>query len=163
MELLSHGETWVGIAFLLFVGLLFIAKVPAMAGKALDARAEKIQAELDEAQRLREEAQSLLASIKTQREQAEKAAADMIANAQAEAKRLEVEAKAKLEDQIKRRAELAERKIASAEAAAVAEVKAAAVELAASAAETVLAGRLSKGKSDPLATAAIEQLGAKLQ
>lgn len=163
MELLSHGEFWVGLAFLLFIGLLLVAKVPAMAAKALDARAEKIQGELDEARRLREEAQALLASIKTQREEAEKAAADMLANAAAEAKRMEAEAKLKLEDQVKRRAELAERKIASAEAAAVAEVKAAAVELAAGAAEAMLAGRLTKAKSDPLATSAIEQLGAKLQ
>ena len=163
MELLSHGEFWVGVAFLLFIGLLVLAKVPAMAAKMLDSRAEKIQAELDEAQRLREEAQGLLASIKTQRAEAEKAAADMIANAEAEAVRMAAEAKVKLEEQIARRAEMAERKIASAEAAAVAEVKSAAVEMAAQAAEGVLAGRLAKSKSDPLASSAIDQLGAKLQ
>ncbi|MDT9110862.1 hypothetical protein RSW25_24910, partial [Escherichia coli] len=84
--------------------------------------------EASEAKRLREEAQALLAQIKNQREDAERTAAEMLANAELEAKRLEVEAEAKLKEQIKRRAELAERKIANAEAAAAAEVKAAAAD-----------------------------------
>ena len=62
-----------------------------------------------------------------------------------------------------RRAEMAERKIAQAEAQAAADVKAAAVDLAAQAAEAVLAARLAGAKSDPLTDAAISQLGSKLQ
>ena len=135
MELLKDAEFWVGIALLIFIGLLVYLKVPGAAAKALDSRAAKIQAELDEAKRLREEAQALLAQIKNQREDAERTAAEMLANAELEAKRLEVEAEAKLKEQIKRRAELAERKIANAEAAAAAEVKAAAADLAAAIAE----------------------------
>ena len=143
MELLKDAEFWVGIALLIFIGLLVYLKVPGAAAKALDSRAAKIQAELDEAKRLREEAQALLAQIKNQREDAERTAAEMLANAELEAKRLEVEAEAKLKEQIKRRAELAERKIANAEAAAAAEVKAAAADLAAAIAEDVLSARLA--------------------
>ena len=105
----------------------------------------------------------LLDQIKVEREQAEKAAKAMMAQAREDAERLQVEAKAKLEDQIKRRADLAERKIASAEAQAQAEVKAAAAELAAQMAEDVLVKRLAGAKSDPLVDQAIGQMGAKLQ
>ncbi len=158
MELLHDAEFWTGAALVVFVLLLVALKVPGAAGKALDAKAAKIQAELDEAKRLREEAQALLTSLKAQREQTEKLAGEMLANAQAEAVRLAAEAKIKLEEQITRRAALAERRIANAEAQASAEVKAAAADLATQMAENVLAARIAGAKSDPLIDAALAQV-----
>src|SRR3569623_325564 len=123
MELLQEYEFWTGLALLAFVALMLVLGVHKAAAKALDAKATKLQAELDDAKKLREEAQGLLSALKAQREETERGAAEMLANAEAEAKRLEVEAKAKLEEQIKRRQELAERRISNAEAQAAAEVK----------------------------------------
>ena len=163
MELLQDAEFWTGLALLVFVGLMLVFGVHKAAAKALDAKAAKIQAELDEARKLREEAQGLLSSLKAQREETERRAAEMLANAEAEAKRLEVEAKAKLEEQIKRRQELAERRISNAEAQAAAEVKGAAADLAAQLAEGVLAARIAGAKSDPLIDAAVGQLATKLK
>ena len=163
MELLQDAEFWTGLALLVFVLLMLALGVHKALAKALDSKAAKIQAELDEAKKLREEAQGLLASLKAQREQTEKLAAEMLANAKAEAKRLEAEAKDKLEEQIKRRQELAERRISNAEAQASAEVKAAAAELAAQMAEGVLAQRIKGAKSDPLIDAAVGQLATKLK
>ena len=163
MELLQDAEFWTGLALLVFVALMVVLGVHKAAAKALDSKAAKIQAELDEARKLREEAQALLASLKTQREETERRAAEMMANAEAEAKRLEIEAKAKLEEQIKRRQELAERRISNAEAQAAAEVKAAAADLAAQMAEGVLAERIRGAKSDPLIDAAVGQLATKLK
>jgi F-type H+-transporting ATPase subunit b len=162
MELLQDAEFWTGAALVVFVLLLVALKVPAMAFKALDGRADKIRAELDEARRLREEAEGLLASLKAQREQTEALAAEMLANAQAEALRLEAEAAIKLEEQIKRRAELAERRIANAEAQAAAEVKAAAADLAAEMAQTVLIARLAAAGTDPLIDRATAELATRL-
>jgi F-type H+-transporting ATPase subunit b len=147
---------------LLIIGLVWL-KVPGMALKALDERAHRIQAQLDEATKLRQEAERLLADIKLQREQAEKHAAEIVQMAQEEATRLAEDSKLKLEEQIKRRGEMAERRIALAESQAAAEVKAAAADLAAQAAEAVLAARLAGAKTDPLADAAIAQVATKLQ
>ena len=163
MEILQEAELWVTVGMVILFGGLIYLKVPGLALKALDARAVKIQAELDEALRLREEAQALLAQIKVQREAAEKVAAEMIANAEADSERLRVEAAVKLEEQIQRRQLMAERKIASAEAKAAADVKAAAGELAAQLAETVLQARLKDLKSDPLIDRAVAQIGDRLQ
>lgn len=163
MELFTDAHFWVGVAFVIFVLIMLKVGVHKLAWNALGESGAKIQAQLDEATRLRQEAQGLLDQIKVEREQAEKAAKAMMAQAKEDAERLQVEAKAKLEDQIKRRADLAERKIASAEAQAQAEVKAAAAELAAQMAEDVLIKRLAGAKSDPLVDQAIGQLGAKLQ
>jgi F-type H+-transporting ATPase subunit b len=79
------------------------------------------------------------------------------------AKRLQVEANAKLAEQIERRGQLAERRIATAEAQATAEVKAAAADLAAQMAEQILAKRLAGAKTDPLIDGAIRQMAGKLQ
>src|SRR5690242_10912715 len=164
-DLLNPGDAhfWELVGLLVLIGGLIWLKVPGMAMNALDARSARIQAQLDEATKLREEAQALLADIKTQREASERQAAEMLADAKADAERLAVEAKARLEEQIKRRGELAERRIALAESQAAAEVKAAAAELAAQAAEAVLAARLASATSDPLVDGAVEQLASKLQ
>jgi F-type H+-transporting ATPase subunit b len=163
VEILTDAHFWVGVALVVFVGVLVMAGVPRLAAKAIDARGLKVQSQLDEANRLREEAQGLLAHIKTQREQSEKLAAEIMANAREEAQRLQVDAQAKLAEQIERRGQLAERRIAMAESQAAAEVKAAAAELASSMAERVLTQRLAGAKTDPLVDKAISQLAGKLQ
>jgi F-type H+-transporting ATPase subunit b len=163
VDILQEAELWVAVGMVILFGALIWAKVPGMAMKALDDRGAKIQAELDEALRLREEAQTLLASIKVRREEAEALAAEMIANAQSDAARLSAEAAVKLEETIKRRQAMAERKIAIAEAQAAADVKAAAADLAAQLAEGVLTARLQGLKSDPLVDRAVSEMAGKLQ
>ena len=161
-ELFQEAETWVGVGLLVFFALLIVLKVPQTVARALDARRAKIQADLDEAERLRTEAQALLVSIQAQRADTERQAAEMLANAEAEARRLEADARERLEEQIARRAALADRRIALAEQQAAQDVKAAAAGLAARAAESVLASRLAAGQPDPVIDRAIEQLAGKL-
>ena len=163
MRLFEDAEVWIAIGLLVFVLVLIRAKVPGLALKVLDDRGAKIQAELDEALRLREEAQALLASIKTEREAAERLSVEIIANAEADAKRLRAEAQARLEDQIERRRAMAERRIANAEVQAALDVKAAAADAAATLAEAVMAERLNGLASDPLVDRALASLGEKLR
>ncbi len=163
MELLTDAHFWVGIAFVVFLVILVAAGVHKFAWKALGDEGEKVRAQLDEANHLREEAQALLARIQADREASEKLSAEILANAQEQAKRMQVEAQERLAEQIERRGQLAERRIATAEAQATAEVKAAAGELAAQMAEQVLAARIAGAKSDPLIDVAIGQMSGKLQ
>ena len=163
MELLTDAHFWVGIAFVVFAAVLVMAGVHKFAWKALGDAGDKVRAQLDEANQLREEAQALLARIQADRETSEKLAAEIMANAKDQAKRMEAEAQERLAEQIERRGQLAERRIATAEAQATAEVKAAAGELAAQMAESVLTARLVGAKTDPLIDAAIGQMAGKLQ
>jgi len=165
-ELLNPAESefWVGVGLLIFLAIIiFVAKAPKAIAASLDERSAKIQSDLNEAARIRAEAEAMLADIRAQREEAERQATQMIAAAEADAARMAVEARTRLDEQVARRAALAERKIATAEAQAAAEVKAAAAELAAQAAERVLAARIAGAKSDPLVDAAIGQLAERLQ
>jgi F-type H+-transporting ATPase subunit b len=163
MELLLDAHFWVGVAFVVFLGVLVMAGVHRFAWKALGDAGAKVQAQLAEAQDLRAEAQRLLDNIKVEREAAERHAAEMLANAEEQAKRLQVEANAKLAEQIERRGQLAERRIATAEAQATADVKAAAADLAAQMAERILSQRIASAKTDPLIDTAIGQMAGKLQ
>ena len=163
MELLTEAHFWVGAAFVVFLGVLVFAGAHKLAWKALGDAGEKVRAQLDEANRLREEAQALLVRIQADRDASEKLSAEILANAQEQAKRMQVEAQERLAEQIERRGQLAERRIATAEAQAAAEVKAAAGELAAVMAEQVLTARIAGAKSDPLIDGAIGQLAGKLQ
>jgi F-type H+-transporting ATPase subunit b len=163
MELLQDAEVWIAIGMVVFFAILIRAKVPGLAMKALDDRGAKIQAELNEALRLREEAQALLVSIKSEREAAERLGAEIIANAEADAKRMRAEAQVRLEDQIERRRAMAERRIANAEVRAALDVKAAAANAAADLAERLLTDRLQTMTSDPLIDRAVADLAGKLQ
>ena len=160
---LAEAELWVGLGMVIFLAILWKAGAFKFALGALDAKAEKIQADLDEAARIRAEAEAMLADINRQRSEAEAQAKAMIEAAHDQAKRLGEEAKIKLEETVALRTRMAERKIEQAEAEAVAEVKAAAVDIAVRAAETVIAQQLSQAKSDPLVDRAIAQLAGKLQ
>ncbi|MEH6664687.1 MAG: F0F1 ATP synthase subunit B [Brevundimonas sp.] len=158
----ANAELWVGVGLLLFLAILIVARVPAMVAGVLDGKAAKIQADLDEAARLRAEAEALLAQIRQEKAEAEAQAAEMLAAAESDARRMEADARARLEESLARREQMAERKIAQAEAQATADVKAAAVELAAAAAERILADRLAASSTDPMADEAISQIGSRL-
>ena len=139
-----EAETWVAVAFVIFVGLAIYLKVPALVAKMLDERADKIGRELAEAKRLREEAQALLAEYQKKRVEAEKDAANIIAQAKVEAESYSVETRRKLAETIERRTKQAAQKIAQAEAAAVKEVRTVATD-AAIAAASKLVGEAVKG------------------
>jgi len=159
----QEAEFWVGVGVIIFLAIAWWKGRGAIFG-ALDAKAIKIRADLDEAARLRAEAETLLAQLKTERADAERRSAEMIAAAQTEARRMQEEARVKLDEQITRRQALAERKIAQAEVQATADVKAAAADLAIRAAEQVLARRLSDSKADPMLEGAVDRLAsARLQ
>jgi F-type H+-transporting ATPase subunit b len=162
MELIHETEFWVALAFLLFVAGLGYIGVHRMIAKSLDDRAGRIKAELDEARKLRDEATALLAEYGRKRETADHEAHDIIEGAKAEAERLAVEAKAKVEEFIARRTKMAETKIAQAEAQAAADVRAAAADAAVTAAAAVL-GREAKGQlAADLMAKGIEDVRKKL-
>jgi F-type H+-transporting ATPase subunit b len=159
---LANPELWVAIGLIAFFVIVAVVGVPKLVAGQLDAKAAKIQGELDEAARLRAEAEALLAQIRKEKVEAEAQASEMLKAAEADARRLEEEAKVKLEESLARRQALAERRIAQAEAQASAEVKAAAADLAAKAAEVILTQRAATQKADPLLDAAIAQIGQRL-
>jgi len=157
-----EAEFWVAAAFVIFVAVLGYFGVHRMLVKGIDDRRDRIKSELDEARRLKEEAQALLAQYRSKQQEAEREAQAIVASAKAEAERLAAAAETKLEEFVGRRTKMAETKIAQAEAQALADVRSAAAEAAAAAAEVILT-RTVKGKiADDLITRGIADLKGKL-
>ncbi|MET3792308.1 F0F1 ATP synthase subunit B [Aquamicrobium terrae] len=162
MDATSLATVWATIALVIFIAICIYIKVPGMVSKALDQRAERIRNELEEARRLREEAQALLAEYQKKRKAAEEEAAEIVEIARREAEALAEEAKHKTEDYVARRTAMAEQKIAQAERDAVSEVRASAVELAVEAARKVLGDKVD-GKADAdLFKKSVEEVKARL-
>jgi F-type H+-transporting ATPase subunit b len=162
MDATSLATVWATIALLIFIGICIYVKVPAVISKSLDQRADKIRSELDEARKLREEAQSLLAEYQKKRKAAEQEAADIVEAAKREAAVLAEEAHKKTEEYVTRRTALAEQKIGQAEREAINEVRASAVDLAVEAARKVLAGRVDAKADGDLFKASLAEVKAKL-
>ena len=128
----------------------------------LDKRAQKIADEINEARKLREEAQELLASYQRRQREAEEEAAAIIEQAKKDAKRLAVEARSKIEEQTERRTKAAEEKIARAEAQAISEVRGQTADLAIEAARVIIRDRMDAGAQGPFIDKAISGLRDKL-
>ena len=156
------AEFWVAVAFVVFLGGLVYLGVHEMMVKFIDQRRDRIKAELDEALRLKEEAQALLAQYQRKQREAEREAEAIIADARAEAGRVAAEARVKMEEFVARRTKLAETKITQAEAQALADVRAAAADAAVAAAEKILRDT-AKGKiADDLIAQGVAAVKAKL-
>ena len=162
MAFFGDSNLVVTLSTVLFFGLLAYLGVHKTIGKLLDNRAEKIRGELDDARKLREEAQTLLASYEKKQKEVEVQAQHIVATAKAEAERAAQEAKASLEASIARRLKAADDQIAAAEASAVKEVRDRAIEAATTAATAVISGNLSADAGDAMIDAAIKDVSAKL-
>ena len=153
---------WVTVATIILLGILVYVGAHRMILDALDQRRLRVQAELDEAKRLKEEAQKLVAEYQQRQRDAEREAEAMITNARAEAERYALEQKSKMDEFVARRTSMAQAKIAQAEAQALADVRAAAADAAVSAAAEVLA-QSARGKvAHDLLAQGIRDVQAKL-
>ena len=159
---LGNTDFVVSIAFLLFVGVLIYYKIPSLLGGLLDKRAEGIQAELDEARALREEAQTLLASFERKQLEVQEQADRIVAAARESAAESAEQAKADLAMSIERRVQAAQDQIASAEAGAVRQVRDEAIRIAVSAAGEVVAKDMKDARAASLIDEAIDTVKAKL-
>jgi F-type H+-transporting ATPase subunit b len=153
------AEFWVAVSFFVFLGILLYYRVPALVAKALDDRAEAIRKELDEARRLRQEAQDLLAEYQSKHRNVAGEADAIVAQARRDAEALAQETRGALQALLERRGKAAQEKIARAEAQAVEEVRGKAVDLAIAAAEKILR---EKADASALLDQSIRELRTRL-
>ena len=156
------SEFWVLVPVLLFLALVAWKGGFKAAGSALDKRADAIRGELDEARRLREEAQTLLASYQRQQAEAETLAEEIVERARRDAEAMAAKARTDLTDRLQRRAAQAEAKIASAESQALAEVKSKAADLAINMAEQIIRTEMSAADRTRLFKDGLSQMGGAL-
>ncbi len=157
----AEPRSWVAVAFVIFF-VLFGSKLWAALAGMLDKHATSIRAELDEASRLRTEAEKMLADAQTRREQALTEARALIQSAHAEAARVAEQARIDAEAAGTRREKMAMERIGAAEKAAITDVRLAAADIAARAAQEVIAATLSAEGDAAIIDRAIAGLPAAL-
>jgi F-type H+-transporting ATPase subunit b len=160
-RIFAEPRNWVIIAFFLFF-IIFGRKLWSALTAMLDDRGAKVRAELEEAARLRQEAEAMLRDAEARRADALHEAQALIDGAKAEAGRVVAAAGAEAEASARRREQMAIDRIAAAEKAAVDEVRLTAVEVATAAARQVIAEGLSADADSRLIDTAITQLPSAL-
>jgi F-type H+-transporting ATPase subunit b len=161
-ELLHDHHFWVLVSMVILIVLVWKPASRSITS-ALDERAVRIRNELDEARRLREEAEQLLADYQRQEREAVTEAQAIVTHARQEAERIAAQAARDLEPSLARRQRLAEERIAQAEARASAEVRAAAVDAAIAAAREVIASEVDERRGGALIDSAIAALPERLR
>jgi F-type H+-transporting ATPase subunit b len=156
------AEFFVAVAFVVFLGVLGYVGAHRMVLSSLDDRSKRISDELDEARRLKEEAQALVQEYRRKHKDAEQEAKAILASAEADAQRIAAEAKARMEEFVVRRTKMAEAKIAQAESQALSDVRAAAADAAVGAAERILTHSVKGKVADALLDSGIRDIQGKL-
>jgi len=157
-----EAEFWVAVSFVILMGIFGYFGVHRAILRALDHRRDRIQKELDDARRLKDEAAKLVAEYRERRASAEREAQEIVTSAKADAERIAAEAKTRMEDFVARRTKAAESKITQAETQAIADVRAAAAEAAASAAATIMTQSVKGSVADDLIAKGIQDVRGKL-
>ncbi|MDE1173049.1 MAG: ATP F0F1 synthase subunit B [Parvibaculaceae bacterium] len=160
--MIHTGEFWVLIGLIVFIAIAVRFKVPSLVAGMLDKRSITIAKEIEDARKLRDEAQQLLATYQRRQKEALQEADDIIVQAKAEAERLAVETRKALESQIERRTKMAEDKIAQAETQAIQEVRAIAADVAVGAARRIIGETLDASKDARLIEKSIGELKSRL-
>ena len=162
MQFIYEPEFWVAVSFFIFIGVLVYFGVHMKVVSALDARALLISQELEEARRLREEAEKVLADYRRKLGDVVTEVDNITALATTEAKTLAAETRQSLKEYFDRRIKLAEEKIARAEMEAVREFRSVAVDAAIAAAQNLIAAKLTPDRAKKLVSESIKALKSNL-
>lgn len=160
-EMLVDPRFWVAVSFLIFFGLTF-KKISRFAMGALDDRSAKIKFELDDARRLREEAQAVLNDYKVKQAQYTKEAEKMLADAKRDAEALRAMAEKDLNAQLEARTKQAIDRIAQEETQAITDVRNHVVDVALAAARSLIVEHVGALSQDELVKLALSDIERKI-
>ncbi|HEY1709807.1 MAG TPA: hypothetical protein VGG10_16175 [Rhizomicrobium sp.] len=162
IQLLQNPDTWEALGLLIVIGIILWQRVPRMIATQLDDRARTITSELQQAQALRKEAETILIDYQKRASAAKSEAEAIVTETRAEAERFASEQRAQLKAQIERRGRLAQQQIAMAEQQAMLEIRKLAADAATAAAEKIIAARLTEQHSADLVSRSLSDISAKL-
>lgn len=151
----------VAVAFFIFVGLVY-KKAKSFIISGVDARILKVKSELEEAARLKSEAQALYTKAQNEQNRSLEEVQGILAHARKEAERITGEAKEILEFALNKRTELAMQKIAQAEVAVVADLRANALDITMDAARTLILESMSREVAEEILSKAFQDIDRKM-
>ena len=159
---LSNTDFVVAISFCIFIGVLVYFKVPRIIVNLLDKRANTIRKEIDDANKLLEEAKSLLAKSEREHKDNILKAKEIISSAENTSKMLLEDSKSDIKLLVSRKLEMAKKQIEANEKKVFNSVRDEIIDLAFKLAEEDINKRLDKNTSNQVTKESINEIATKL-
>ena len=148
---------WVAISFFIFLGVLFYFKVPQKVFKALNESINKIKKDIDEAEKLKEEAKNILSEYEAKLSKSKVEVDLMIKNAQKESETNIIKINDQFHSIFENRKKMAEDKIKQMKLQATKDIKNYSVEVAIIALEKIIKNSVDKKKLDKIYISSVDE------
>ena len=148
---------WVAVSFVIFVGIIFYIKVPQKVGRSLEESIKKIKEQIDNAEKLKDEAKNLLSEYDTKVSKSKDEINKLIKNAEREAENNIIKTNEEFHIIVENRKKVAEQKIKQLRSQAIKDVKNASVNIAISSIEKIIKNSIDKKKLDKIYISSVEE------
>ncbi len=154
---------WVAISFVLFIGLLIYFKIPQKINEILNQLISNIKNEIDESEKLRNEAKTLLDSSQTKLDSANNEAGKITDQAKKDSEKLVIEINEKFYKSAEIKKKLAETKINQMKEAAIKEIKDTSIKIAIDSVKKIISTSVDKNKLDTIFEKDLEEVKTELK
>ena len=154
---------WVAISFFIFLGVLFYFKVPQKVFGALNESINKIKKDIDEAEKLKEEAKNILSEYEAKLSKSKVEVDLMIKNAQKESETNIIKINDQFHSIFENRKKMAEDKIKQMKLQATKDIKNYSVEVAIIALEKIIKNSVDKKKLDKIYISSVDEAKKNLK
>ena len=148
---------WVAVSFLIFVGLLFYLKVPQKIGRSLDESIKKIKEEIDNAEKLKDEAKNILSEYESKVSKSKQEIKNLIQKAEKQAESNIIKTNEEFHNIVENRKKAAEEKIKQMKTQAIKDVKNSSVDIAILSVEKIIKNSIDKKKLDKIYISSIDE------
>ena len=148
---------WLAISFFIFAGILIYIKVPQKVNKSLTEKINEIKKELDESEKLKEEAKNLFTKYENKIDKSKKETKDIINSAKEESEKAILEKTKKFHQIIEERKKSVEQRILQLKENALNDVKNISIKISIEAVENLFKSSIDKNKLENFYTKSLEQ------
>ena len=154
---------WVAISFILFIGLLVYFKIPQKVNEVLNQLISNIKNEINESEKLRNEAKTLLDNSQSKLDSAGEEANKIIDQAKKDSENLVIEINEKFHKSSEIKKKLAETKITQMKEAAIKEIKDTSIKIAVDSVKKIISTSVDKNKLDAIFEKDLEEAKTELK
>ncbi len=148
---------WVAVSFLIFVGLIFYLKVPQKIGQSLNENIKKIKEEIDNAEKLKDEAKNILSEYESKVSKSKEEIKNLIQRAEKQAESNIIKTNEEFHNIIENRKKAAEEKIKQMKTQAIKDVKNSSIDIAIRSVEKIIKNSIDKKKLDKIYISSIDE------
>ena len=148
---------WVAVSFFIFVGVLFYFKVPQKIFDSLDQNIKKIKKDLDDAEKLKDDAKNILSEYETKISKSKQEINILMKKAQEESEKNMIQINNEFHNIFENRKKLAEEKIKQMKTQTIKDLKNSSVDIAILSLEKIIKNSIDKKKLDKIYISSIDE------